>query len=460
MANFSARQLRTAGPGRPYPRWRKALRMHCWPSERDTRRWPVQRRPTAVLGAGGRSATLLGVALVPAACFGLRPVVPEGVTPLPSRHPLPLVGVDPGLGEHGQPARDQPGRSLVAPGLPPDRHCRWRPAVPADSPRHSPCECNGHGGSPTPAAHDARSGHGLSLPGSCVLGACAAGSTALGRAADCAARRTGRHAWLRAVRAFRGRLFPCFVFVDASGRFGGAALSAWGFLIAPKATKTPRTSQGRPNLDPIRGKRERKQPLPCLREQTSAQGRGGQQGMFGMEKAGRYAALVPTMFSNVMKIKQTPPQREALDTQSCTMGADGEQVSAVSAVSVFSAGARGVASPEIAGPAMEGPAEIPSLEFIYHTKVHNHEQAQKESRKAKLANRQLQLSIIKVVKSCQDIGTRIASMETHTEELETEVKAAAAQMVTQGQQILDIQWKLEDAENRQRWKNQRILGIA
>ncbi|KAJ1201460.1 hypothetical protein NDU88_005269 [Pleurodeles waltl] len=112
------------------------------------------------------------------------------------------------------------------------------------------------------------------------------------------------------------------------------------------------------------------------------------------------------------------------------------------------------------GPGVEGPAETPSLEPIYHTMVHNHEQTQKESRKGKLANRQLQLSIKKVVKSCQYIGTQIASMETRTEELETEVKAAAAQTVTQGQQILDIQWILEDAENRQRLNNLRILGIA
>ncbi|KAJ1191125.1 hypothetical protein NDU88_000441 [Pleurodeles waltl] len=51
-------------------------------------------------------------------------------------------------------------------------------------------------------------------------------------------------------------------------------------------------------------------------------------------------------------------------------------------------------------------------------------------------------------------------METRTEELEIEVKAATAQTTTQGQQISDIQWKLEDAENRQRRNNLRILGIA
>ncbi|KAJ1153159.1 hypothetical protein NDU88_005921 [Pleurodeles waltl] len=107
-----------------------------------------------------------------------------------------------------------------------------------------------------------------------------------------------------------------------------------------------------------------------------------------------------------------------------------------------------------------GPAETALLDPIFRTTVNNHEQAQKEGRKVKLANRQVQLSIKKVVKSCQDIGTRIASMETRTEELENEVRAATAQTAMQGQQISDIQWKLEDAENHQRRTNLRVLGIA
>ncbi|KAJ1171405.1 hypothetical protein NDU88_003267 [Pleurodeles waltl] len=114
----------------------------------------------------------------------------------------------------------------------------------------------------------------------------------------------------------------------------------------------------------------------------------------------------------------------------------------------------------LAPPSMGGPAEPPSLDLIYRTMVQNHEQAQRESRKMKAANRQLQLSIKKVGKSCQDIGARIATMETRTEELKIEVKAATAQMTTQGQQISDIQWKLEDAENRQRRNNFRIWAMS
>ncbi|KAJ1200481.1 hypothetical protein NDU88_004305 [Pleurodeles waltl] len=44
-------------------------------------------------------------------------------------------------------------------------------------------------------------------------------------------------------------------------------------------------------------------------------------------------------------------------------------------------------------PPTDGPAEPPSLDLIYRTMVQNHEQAQRESRNMKAANRQLQLSI-------------------------------------------------------------------
>ncbi|KAJ1092348.1 hypothetical protein NDU88_005459 [Pleurodeles waltl] len=51
-------------------------------------------------------------------------------------------------------------------------------------------------------------------------------------------------------------------------------------------------------------------------------------------------------------------------------------------------------------------------------------------------------------------------METRTNVLETEVKAAVKQLAVQELHISDIQWKTEDAENRQRGNNLLILGIA
>ncbi|KAJ1152554.1 hypothetical protein NDU88_005329 [Pleurodeles waltl] len=51
-------------------------------------------------------------------------------------------------------------------------------------------------------------------------------------------------------------------------------------------------------------------------------------------------------------------------------------------------------------------------------------------------------------------------METRTDVLQTEVKAAIKQSAVQELQISDFQWKLEDSENRQRRNNLLILGIA
>ncbi|KAJ1203361.1 hypothetical protein NDU88_007149 [Pleurodeles waltl] len=228
-------------------------------------------------------------------------------------------------------------------------------------------------------------------------------------------------------------------------RFLGVVVGVWDVLMAPKPIRTPRSLRARQSQDPGGTRKDKKPPVPGLKEHSNPYAKGAQQKITNMEKDARNS--VPTMFASMMRIKQMPPEKVAHDSQSSVPGVDGGQVS-VAAISL-----------EVLTP-IYGPAETPLLDLIYRTMVQNHEQAQRESRKVKSANRQLQLSIKKVVKSCQDIGTRIASMETRTEELETEVRAATAQTTTEGQQISDIQWKLEDAENHQRWNNLRILGIA
>ncbi|KAJ1113107.1 hypothetical protein NDU88_001362 [Pleurodeles waltl] len=82
--------------------------------------------------------------------------------------------------------------------------------------------------------------------------------------------------------------------------------------------------------------------------------------------------------------------------------------------------------------------EPPSLELTYRTMVPNHEQVQKDNRKAKVANKQLLSSIKRVVKSCQDIGARIMTMETRTDKLETEVQTVVKQAAVQELQFSDI----------------------
>ncbi|KAJ1205275.1 hypothetical protein NDU88_000710 [Pleurodeles waltl] len=50
-------------------------------------------------------------------------------------------------------------------------------------------------------------------------------------------------------------------------------------------------------------------------------------------------------------------------------------------------------------------------------------------------------------------------METRTDILEAEVKTVAKQAAVQELQLSDIQWKLEEAENRQRRNSLRIMSI-
>ncbi|KAJ1193000.1 hypothetical protein NDU88_002306 [Pleurodeles waltl] len=296
----------------------------------------------------------------------------------------------------------------------------------------------------------------------------------------------------------------------------------WDALIVPKLSRTPRSLRARQNQDPGGTRKDKKLPVPGLKEHSNPQVKGGLHKTTDMEKDTRYS--VPTMFTSVMRLKQRSTEKAVCDSQSNVPGVNDEQsrdsdldeeipltdsdIDSSSAASIWvsnystcrrksveqtdvrsSSGAKLRRDPlkpqeedgemqwdytatqqafsksdsarsTLVPPSMGGPAEPPSLDLIYRTMVQNHEQAQRESRKMKSANRQLQLSIKKVGKSCQDIGARIATMETRTDELEIEVKAATAQTTTQGQQISDIQWKLEDVENRQRRNNLRILGIA
>ncbi|KAJ1205671.1 hypothetical protein NDU88_001099 [Pleurodeles waltl] len=275
--------------------------------------------------------------------------------------------------------------------------------------------------------------------------------------------------------------------------------------MAPKLSRTPRSLRAWQNQDPGGTRKDKKLPVPGLKERSNPQVKGGPHKTTDMEKDTRYS--VPTMFTSVMRLKQMSTEMASrdsdLDEEIPLTDSDIESSSAASIwVSNYStcrrksvkqtdvrssSGAKLRRDPlkpqeedgemqwdytatqqafsksdsacsTLGPPSMGGPVEPPSLDLIYRTMVQNHEQAQRGSRKMKAANRQLQLSIKKVGKSCQDIGARIATMETRTEELE--VKAATAQTTTQGQQISDIQWKLEDAENRQRRNNLRILGIA
>ncbi|KAJ1138555.1 hypothetical protein NDU88_004936 [Pleurodeles waltl] len=82
-----------------------------------------------------------------------------------------------------------------------------------------------------------------------------------------------------------------------------------------------------------------------------------------------------------------------------------------------------------------------------------HKQIQGDNKKARVATKQLQVAISKIAKPCSEIGERIATIETRASVLETELGSVTQQSAMHETQFTDIQWKMEDFENRQRCNN-------
>ncbi|KAJ1185594.1 hypothetical protein NDU88_002386 [Pleurodeles waltl] len=75
-----------------------------------------------------------------------------------------------------------------------------------------------------------------------------------------------------------------------------------------------------------------------------------------------------------------------------------------------------------------------------------------------MATKQLQVSVQKVAKTCGEIEEKLNTMESISSIMEADVEVLKEQVETQGGQLTDIMWKLEDYENRQRRNNLRFLG--
>ncbi|KAJ1151090.1 hypothetical protein NDU88_003877 [Pleurodeles waltl] len=101
----------------------------------------------------------------------------------------------------------------------------------------------------------------------------------------------------------------------------------------------------------------------------------------------------------------------------------------------------------------------PSLHLIYQIITSQHKQTQRDSKKARVATKQLQVAISKVAKTCSEIGERIAAIECRADALESDLGAVTKQAAMHESQLSDIQWKVEDFENRQRRNNLRLIGI-
>ncbi|KAJ1101240.1 hypothetical protein NDU88_006312, partial [Pleurodeles waltl] len=88
-----------------------------------------------------------------------------------------------------------------------------------------------------------------------------------------------------------------------------------------------------------------------------------------------------------------------------------------------------------------------------------HKQTQRDSKKARVATKQIQVAISKVAKTCSEIGERIVAIECRADALESDLGAVTKQAAMHESQLSDIQWKVEDFENRQRRNNLCLIGI-
>ncbi|KAJ1153335.1 hypothetical protein NDU88_006096 [Pleurodeles waltl] len=88
-----------------------------------------------------------------------------------------------------------------------------------------------------------------------------------------------------------------------------------------------------------------------------------------------------------------------------------------------------------------------------------HKQTQRDSKKARMATKQLQVAVSKVAKTCSEIGEWIAAIECRADALESDLGAVTKQAAMHETQLSDIQWKVEDFENRQHRNNLRLIGI-
>ncbi|KAJ1208618.1 hypothetical protein NDU88_004001 [Pleurodeles waltl] len=99
------------------------------------------------------------------------------------------------------------------------------------------------------------------------------------------------------------------------------------------------------------------------------------------------------------------------------------------------------------------------LQSIFNSIKEFQTETRVESRRARMATKQLQGSVRKVAKSCIEIETKLCTMEERIVAVEEDVDSLKQQNAMQESQMTDVMWKLEDLENRHRRNNLRFLGI-
>ncbi|KAJ1192900.1 hypothetical protein NDU88_002206 [Pleurodeles waltl] len=106
-----------------------------------------------------------------------------------------------------------------------------------------------------------------------------------------------------------------------------------------------------------------------------------------------------------------------------------------------------------------GNTEETMLQLIYGTIKELQTETRTESCKARLATKQLQVTVRKVAKTCGEIEEKLNAMENRACTTEADIEVLKDQAGMQGKQLTDIMWTMEDYEN-QPWRNNlRFLGI-
>ncbi|KAJ1122827.1 hypothetical protein NDU88_001300 [Pleurodeles waltl] len=201
---------------------------------------------------------------------------------------------------------------------------RWRPDFPAD--RH-------YRSSPSPDC--------TRLPFTCKSRGCrglrspaaqtAAGALRLSGGPRKDRGRNGKHRMgpaRRCERGARSRTALLFLLTERDPRrFLAVVVGVWGVWdvrMAPKLSRTPRSLRARQNQDPGGTRKDKKLPVPGLKEHSNLHVKGGLQKTTDMEKD--VGNSVPTMFTSMMRIKQRSTEKAARDSQSSVPGVDDGQV--------------------------------------------------------------------------------------------------------------------------------------
>ncbi|KAJ1134958.1 hypothetical protein NDU88_001404 [Pleurodeles waltl] len=107
-------------------------------------------------------------------------------------------------------------------------------------------------------------------------------------------------------------------------RFLAIVVGVRDVRMAPKLNRTPRSVRARQNQDPGGTRKDKKLPVPGLKEHSNLHVKGGLQKTTDMEKDARNS--VPTIFTSMMRLKQRSTEKAACDPQSSVPGVDDEQV--------------------------------------------------------------------------------------------------------------------------------------